>query len=97
MRIIWSPTSQRKVDEIIDYISKDDADAALALVKDFEDHVQQLKEHPRSGQMVPALNDEMVRQLIVQANYLIIYEIKKDHINILTVRHAKQDEDESDN
>ena len=96
MRIVWSSTSQRKINEIVDYISKDNVDAALALVEEFEERVQYLKKHPRSGQMVPALNDEMVRQLVVQSNYLIIYEINQDHINILTIRHAKQDEDEAE-
>ncbi len=93
MRIVWSPTSQRKIDEIVNYISKANVDAALAL---FEKRVQHFKKHPRSGQMVPALNDKMVRQLVVQSNYLIIYEIDQDHINILTIRHARQDEDESE-
>lgn len=96
MQVVWSPTSKRKIDEIVDYISKDDVDAALSLVEEFEDRVEHLKEHPRSGQMVPALNDEKVRQLVVKSNYLIIYEIKQDHIDILTIRHARQDEDESE-
>jgi len=43
MHIVWSPTSQRKIDEIIDYISKDTSDAALALVEEFEKRVQHLK------------------------------------------------------
>lgn len=43
MRIIWSPTSQRKIDEIVDYISKDNVDAALTLVEEFEKRVQHLK------------------------------------------------------
>jgi len=46
--------------------------------------------------MFSALNDKMVRQLVVQSNYLIIYEINQDHIVILTIRHARQDEDESE-
>jgi len=96
MRIVWPPTSQRKIDEIVNYISKDNVDAALALVEEFEKRVQYLKKHPRSGQMVPALNDEMVRQLVVQSNYVIIYEINQNQIDILTIRHAKQDEDESE-
>ncbi|MGM0588948.1 MAG: type II toxin-antitoxin system RelE/ParE family toxin [Bacteroidota bacterium] len=96
MRIVWSPTSQRKIDEIVDYISKDNVDAALALVEEFEKRVQYLKKHPRSGQMVPALNDELVRLLVVQSNYLIIYEINQDQIDILTIRHARQDENESE-
>jgi addiction module RelE/StbE family toxin len=87
MRIVWSPTSQRKIDEIVEYISKDNVDAALALVEDFEKRVQYLQKHPRSG---------LVRQLVVQSNYVIIYEINKDHIDILTIRHAKQYEDESE-
>jgi addiction module RelE/StbE family toxin len=95
MRIVWSPTSQQKIDEIVDYISKDNVDATLTLVEEFEKHVQHLKKHPRSGQMVPALNDEIVRQLVVQSNYLIIHEINQDHIDILTIRHARQDEDDS--
>jgi addiction module RelE/StbE family toxin len=95
MRIVWSPTSQRKIDEIVNYISQDNVDAALTLVEEFEKRVQHLKNHPRSGQMVPALNDEMVRQLVVQSNYVITYEINQDHINILTIRHTRQDEDES--
>jgi toxin ParE1/3/4 len=96
MCIVWSPTSQRKIDEIVDYISKDNVDAALALVEEFEKRVQYLKKHPRSGQIVPALNDEMVRQLVVQSNYLIIYEINQDQIDILTIRPARQDEDDSE-
>ncbi len=95
MRIVWSPTSQRKIEEIVDYISKDNADASLALVEKFEKRAQYLKEHPRSGQIVPDLNDETVRQLVVHSNYLIIYEISQEQIDILTIRHARQDEDES--
>lgn len=65
MKIIWSPTSSRKIDEIIDYISTDNVDAALALVEEIESRVQQLEQHPRSGRMAPALNDEMVREIVV--------------------------------
>jgi len=96
MRIVWSSISQRKINEIVDYDSKDNVNAALALVEEFENRVQHLKNYPRSGQMVPALNDEMVRQLVVQSNYLIIYEINQDQIDILTIRHARQHEDKSE-
>ena len=96
MKIIWSPTSRRKIEEIIDYISADNIDAALALVEEFERRVADLKKHPRSGRMVPILNDEMVRELIIRKDYLIVYEIQREHITVLTIRHAKQDFDESD-
>jgi len=94
MKIIWSPTSRRKIDEILDYIAADDVDATLALVEEIESRVQRLEKHPRSGRMAPALNEEMVREIVVQANYIVVYELKNDHILILTVRHTKQDDDE---
>jgi addiction module RelE/StbE family toxin len=96
MKIIWSPTSRRKIEQIIDYISADNIDAALALVEEFERRVADLKKHPRFGRMVPILNDEMVRELIIRKDYLIVYEIQREHITVLTIRHAKQDFDESD-
>jgi toxin ParE1/3/4 len=96
MKIIWSVTARRKIDEIVDHISADNVDAAIALVEEFENRVQNLKKHPRLGRMVPALNDEMVRELIVQKNYLIIYELQGKQIQILTIRHAREDFDETD-
>lgn len=93
MKIIWSPTAQRKVEGIVDYISDDDIDAALSLIEKFDDDVQQLKENPYAGRMAAVLNDESIRELVVHPNYLIIYEVKDQYIYILTIRHAKQDED----
>ena len=95
MKIIWSLTSRRKIDEIVDYIAADNLDAALALVEQIETRVQRLKKHPRSGRMAPALNNEMVREIVVQSNYIVVYELKNDHIVILTIRHSRQDEDDS--
>lgn len=40
--------------------------------------------------MIPALNDEMKRELIIKGNYLLLYEIGDDLIEILTIRHVKQ-------
>ncbi len=96
MKIIWSPTDQRKVEEIADYISDDNVNAALSLVEKFENEVQQLKKNPYIGRKLAALNDELIRELVALPNYLIIYEIKDEYISILTIRHAKQDENRFD-
>ena len=96
MKIIWSPTSRKKIDELVDFIAADNLDAALALVEEIESRVQSLKNHPRSGRILPVLNDEMVRELIIRGDYLVVYEIQGERIEILTIRHAKQDFDDSD-
>lgn len=91
MNISWSPTSLKKMDAIVDYISADNLDAALALVEEFERRVNDLKQNPWSGRMSPIFQDERVRELIVRKNYLIIYELQDNQIEILTIRHARQD------
>ena len=96
MRIIWSPTSRKKIEELVDFIAADNLDAALALVEEIESRVQNLKNHPSSGRILPVLNDEMVRELIIRGNYLVVYEIQGGRIEILTIRHAKQYFDDSD-
>lgn len=96
MKIIWSLTARRKIDEIVDHISADNVEAAFTLVGEFEARFLDLKKHPRLGRMTPILNDESVRELVIRKNYLIVYELQGSRIEILTIRHAKQDFDESD-
>ena len=95
MKIIWSPFSLSKLDDILEFIARDNVDAALALIDEFEERVKGLAAHPLKGRLVPSLNDELKRELIVRDNYLIVYEIQDNTIEILTIRHAKQDPDES--
>jgi addiction module RelE/StbE family toxin len=90
MQIIWSPTARRKIDEIVDYISADNLDAAMALIESFEERVKHLKNHPESGRIASVLNDEMVREIVAHPNYIPVYELKDSDIIILTIRHSKQ-------
>lgn len=39
--------------------------------------------------------DEVVRELIIRKDDLIVYKIQGKQIKILTIRHAKQDFNES--
>lgn len=54
-----------------------------------------MKNHPCAGPILPVLNEEMVRELIIRGDYLVVYEIQGEHIEILAIRHAKQDFDDS--
>ncbi len=90
MKITWSPLSLQKIDYYADYIARDNIDVALAFVDEVEDKALSLKDHPHKGRMIPALNDEMKRELIIIGIYLLLYEINDDIIEILTIRHVKQ-------
>jgi len=44
-----------------------------------------------SGRQLPEVNNVNIRELVVHANYGVIYEFTSDEIEILTVRHFRQD------
>lgn len=95
MKIIWSPTSQARAREILDYISEDNPEVALSLIDEFEEKVESLKQNPKSGRIIRGLKNPKIRELIVHKYYGIIYEIKSDSIDILTIRHFRRDFDET--
>jgi len=90
MKIIWSPTARTKTKEILEYISKDNPDAALTLIDQFETKVEKLKQNPESGRVLPETKNDKIREVVVHKNYGVIYEINPDIIEILTVRHFRQ-------
>jgi toxin ParE1/3/4 len=90
MKIIWSPTSRTKTKEILEYVAEDNPDAALALIDQFESKVEKLKENPESGRVLPELKNDKIREIVVHKNYGVIYEINPDTIEILTIRHFRQ-------
>lgn len=95
MNIRWSPTAKQKIQNILEYISADNQDAALALIDDIEERARKLKGNPMLGRKVPALKDENVRETVVRKFYMLVYEIKEEVIEILTVRHTRKDIDNS--
>lgn len=90
MKIIWSPIARTKIKEILEYVAEDNPDTALTLIDQFETKVEKLKENPDSGRVLPELKNDKIRELVVHKNYGVIYEINPDIIEILTIRHFRQ-------
>ncbi|SMO65386.1 type II toxin-antitoxin system RelE/ParE family toxin [Gracilimonas mengyeensis] len=91
MKIIWSPTARNKTKEILEYIAEDNPGAALALIDLIEEKVENLTKNPESGRVFPPTNNDKIREIVVHENYGVIYEINPEIIEILTVRHFRQD------
>jgi plasmid stabilization system protein ParE len=47
----------------------------------------QLVSYPRSGRIVPELGIENIREIVV-GNYRVIYRIRRDDVNLLTLHHG---------
>jgi plasmid stabilization system protein ParE len=89
VKIIWSPISIDRITEIAKYIAIDNRRAANTWIEEVFKKVEQLQSFPRSGRIVPELNEDIIRE-IIYGNYRIIYRIELKQISILTIRNIRQ-------
>lgn len=83
----WNAFGVADLMAIVDYISDDNPDAALALMEEIQGKVAQLPMHPkrcRSGRV------QGTRELVVRPNYIVIYAETPSVVTILRVLHAAQ-------
>lgn len=88
-RIIWTVTALQKLDDIADYISLDNPNAAKKLVRNVFNSVDRLQHHPRTGKSVDELNKTSYRRLFVSP-YPIFYRVNEDLVYIIHVIRDKQ-------
>ena len=89
MKVVWSPLALDKIRQQAHYIARDDRRAAGRWIEDVFAAVEPLAGLPRSGRIVPELQDPDTRE-IIHDGYRIIYRIEAKQISILTVRHSRQ-------
>lgn len=89
MRVHWTNRAKTRLRLIYEYIAVDSPQSALQVVDRVTARSQQLIELPRSGREVPEYKHKDVRELL-EKPYRIIYIIKPDQIDVLTVMHYRQ-------
>ena len=90
VKIIWTDRSLIDIEDIAEFIEKDSIKYARLTVEKIFLKASLLENQPLAGRVVPEINDDKIREIIV-GNYRIIYEYKETVINILTVHHAMRD------
>lgn len=88
MKVEWSPLALERVDDIAQYIARDNPQAAVRWVADLFDTVERLAEYPESGRIVPEVGVGRIREVIFGA-YRVIYSVR-ENVGILTVRRGSQ-------
>lgn len=86
-KLEWMEPARIDLLEIVDYISDDNPDAAQRIKDDIEAKAEKLPAFPRMGR--PG-RIEGTRELIIWANYNLVYEEDALTIRILRVLHAAQ-------
>ncbi|MFZ1290214.1 MAG: type II toxin-antitoxin system RelE/ParE family toxin [Melioribacteraceae bacterium] len=89
MKIFWSPLAIERLENIYEFIAKDNISAAQSLIEIIFNKVESLLENSERGRMVPEINREDIRELF-ESEYRIIYRIENKSVFILTIRNFKQ-------
>jgi toxin ParE1/3/4 len=90
MKIKWTDPAIESLRNLHGYIAKDAEIYASSLVQRIILAVEKLTDFPRLGRVVPEADEETIRELLYQ-NYHIIYRIKGERIEILTVIQGSRD------
>lgn len=83
----WKAPAVADLMTIVDYISDDNPNAALALMEEIQCKVAQLPAHPkrcRPGRVAGT------RELVVRPNYIVVYAETEAAVTVLRVLHAAQ-------
>ena len=85
MLIKWTKTALASVDEIAGFIAKDNPTRATSFVLELLAAVTKLQAHPGMGRAgrVPG-----TRELVVHKNYIAIYRVRGDDVEILRLHYA---------
>lgn len=88
-QVSWTPQAENDLDAIAEFIAEDSPHFASLFVLDILQAAEQLVKFPRSGRMVTEIEDQTIRE-IIQGNYPIIYRLRAELVEILTVFHGAQ-------
>jgi plasmid stabilization system protein ParE len=89
VRLRWSSLARRRAADIVDHIARDRPRAATEWIDELDRSLETLKELPLQGHAVPEWDDPSLRQ-IMYGEYRVIYEVRDDGIDIMTVKHGRR-------
>lgn len=89
MKIFWTPLATERLENIFDYISKDNSTTAYKMIDKIFKKVESLSKYPERGRRVPETNREEIRE-VFESSYRIIYRVDKKRIYLLSIRNFRQ-------
>ena len=90
MRVEWTEPALEDMANIRDYIAEDSTENAYRFIERLFDAAAKLTDFPEQGRHVPEAERSDVRELLYN-EYRIIYRIKPEKVDILTVLHGSRD------
>lgn len=85
----WTPQAAEDLDAAAAYIAQDSPHYASLFVLQIINAVERLDRFPQSGRIVPESDNREIRE-ILHGNYRIVYRLKYEIVEILTVYHGSR-------
>jgi plasmid stabilization system protein ParE len=86
-QVRWTPQAADDLEAICLFIARDSPQLAAAFADRVLRATDQLANYPRSGRTVPELGVENIREIVVGC-YRVIYRVRQEDVNLLTVHHG---------
>lgn len=87
LNLIWEPEAEHQLNDIVDYIKPLSAHGAVKIARLVMDGLDRARRSPHIGRPGRVSG---TRELIVHPNYVVIYRITADAIDVLRVLHARR-------
>jgi plasmid stabilization system protein ParE len=90
VRVLLSAEAEAGLEEIGDYIAKDNPRRAISFTRELRDAALALADHPKAYPLIPRYEEYGHRRKPYRA-YLIIYTVEVDRVVVDAILHGAQD------
>jgi len=87
VRVEWRQKAEEDLLALVAYIAQDNPDAAQALFDEVREKAAQASRHPT---LYKAGRARGTREIVVRPNFVVVYRIAGDVLNVVRVLHARQ-------
>lgn len=86
-QVRWTPQAADDLEAICLFIARDAPQVAAAFAGRILSATERLAEHSRLGRVVPELDEENIREIIV-GSFRVIHRIRDGDVQILAIHHG---------
>lgn len=88
-KVRWTANAANDLASIVNYIHKDNPDAARRVAKTIFDAVSELRKFPSRGRI--GVVDKTRELVFAPWPYIAVYEVMEDEVQVLRIRHTSRD------
>lgn len=90
MNVVFSDEAEHDLEQIADYIAKDNPRRALSFIIELRGKCESLSETAASFPLMPRYERYGIRRRI-HGNYLVFYRVTADQVQIIHIMHGARD------